>query len=630
MIKRFTLTLFVCFVSSTIFSQKLSTHLGDKQFNKFNYHKAIGFYEHALKKDSSNTYVLRKLAQSYHKIGENENASSFYEMLLNNETHDIFDCVLYGDLLREIGHYTMAIKSYHKYLEVYPDDIKIQDLLTEVKLLEKVSLLELKCEIENVGFNSAFSDFAPAIFKNSLVFSSSRKNKRFRADKYGWNGQFFLELFQFTNDDNTQKEVTRFAKGVGSKYHEGVLCFTPDYKSMFFTRNNYYHGKLSRDAKGVSNLKIFIAEHLKDSWKITGEFPYNSDDYSIGHPSLSQDGKVLYFVSDMEGGYGGTDLYRSFYKNGEWTKPENLGAEINTRENEMFPHVRHDLLFFASNGHAGLGGLDLYVINTMAKTRKLKHLGRPMNSNKDDFALVMNVNDSKGYFSSNRNGGHGDDDIYSFEISERNDVQIQIRNAETEALLIADDLLVNGKCDLNLSLNEENMIYTKSTEREQLYKLRIAKEGFITLDTSLYCGLFDAKQKYMFDLTPIPVVEEVLVNIPDSLPPIYFDFDSYKITQKANEILTHLSELFKKDEKLQITLTANTDIRGSVSYNQKLAENRVESTCKLLQEMGVPLEKIQLRVLGERMPQKRILNQSKENWHQLNRRVDLVIKRMEQ
>ena len=156
---------------------------------------------------------------------------------------------------------------------------------------------------------------------------------------------------------------------------------------MFFTRNNYYKGTLKRDEEGVNNLKIFIAEQKNEKWVIAEEFPFNSDEYSIGHPSLSKDGKTLYFISDMPGGKGGTDLYQSKLMKGEWSQPQSLGDQINTAGNEMFPHIRGEVLFFSSNGRAGNGGLDIYMITLSDKNEQVNNLGAPVNSAKDDFAF---------------------------------------------------------------------------------------------------------------------------------------------------------------------------------------------------------------------------------------------------
>lgn len=603
--------------------------MGDKEYEQFNYLKAVEYYEHALKKDSSDVHVLRRLAQGYNKIGDNSNSFKFFDLLTNNTDHVDSDWVLYGDLSRENGKYSLAKKCYLEYLKSQPEASEIKSLVKQMEVLEKFNLGQLKCNVETVPFNSIYSDFAPAFYNNHVIFSSGRKSKRFRNDKYGWNGQYFLELFQYNNENVEEEQVMRFAAGIGSKYHEAVVCFSSDFTQMYFTRSNYYNGKLKRDDAGVNNLKIFVAEEKDGSWDITEEFPFNSDEYSVGHPSLSKDGNILYFVSDMPGGNGGTDVYKSVLKNGEWTKPENLGKEINTSGNEMFPHVKGSTLFFASNGHAGMGGLDIYVTNLSDEKLVITHIGAPVNSEEDDFSLVMHSKENQGYFSSNRKGGQGDDDIYKFEIDGTNDVEIQIRNADTKELILADEILINGALDSELVLDASSQVYSKAIEREQSYNLHILKEGFESLDTNFYSNVFDSKKKYTYFLKPIPVVEEIVEEIPTSIPPIYFNFDKYDITSEANSILVDVYELLQKHDALTVKIIGNTDVRGSKTYNKKLAENRVTSAREILIKMGISPDRLEIGINGEEKPLDKKVDQSQEEWHKFNRRVDFELKTIE-
>lgn len=621
--RKITLIILVGLLSTMAYSQKFSIHLGDKQFNQFNYLKAAEYYEHALKKDSSNLHVLRRLGESYHKMGDNSKAVDYLMLLTQSSDCENQDRLYFGNLYKEIGEYTNARIQYETYLRHSPEDKKVSKLVEQMKMLENVMLPNVECKIQLAKANSEFSDFAPTYYKEDLVFSSARKIKRFRSDRYGWNGQFFLELFQAPAGDTTGMLTKRFAKGIGSKYHEGVVCFSTDYKRMFFTRSNYYKGKLRRDDEGVNNLKIFIAEEQNGKWNIVDEFPYNSDDYSVGHPSLSEDNQTLYFVSDMPGTIGGTDLYKSTLVNGQWSKPQNLGEHVNSIDNEMFPHYDNGVLYFASNGHGGKGGLDLYMYPVSSK--KLTHLGSPINSGYDDFALVMNKSGNGGYFSTNRPGGKGDDDIYSFLLSDKNGIEIQVRNRETDEIIRVDEFLINGKVDDEFKFDETNMSYKKEIKRLEKYDLQILKQSFITKDTALYANMWDSKQKSILYLSPIPVIEEVVQILPDTIAPIYFDFDQANIDEKAYQTLNELAVLMKKNETLTITVLANTDVRGSELYNQLLAEKRAKSTVQCLGELGIDKDRILIKILGESHPLKQLEKQSETRWHKLNRRVDIEL-----
>jgi len=498
---KFVLFFILLAISSASFSQKLSVRSGDREFDDFNYTKAIEYYEYALKHDSENAYLLRRLAQSYHKMNHIEKATEYFELLIENENKEDSDFILLGDFLKERGRYGQAKLVYLKYLEKHPDDKGIQKEVENVIKFEKETLKNLICELSPSPFNSIYADFSPTYFKENVIFSSGRQSKDYRGDKYDWNGEFFLDLFLYDHTKETKNQIVRFGNSIGSKFHEGAICFSSDFKKMFFTRSNYFKGKLKRDEKGVNNLKIFIAEEKKGRWKVSTEFPYNSDEYSVGHPSLSVDGKVLYFVSDMPGGFGGTDLYRCNLLDGEWSKPENLGENVNTKGDEMFPYFNsRNSLFFSSNGHAGKGGLDLYVVNTYGRGFKPGHLGSPMNSSADDFSFVMHPDGRVGYFASNRIGGLGEDDIYSFEIEKDNRVNLVIKDSLNENFVIPDQISLIKPKGVEVKYDDEKNHYSFDIKGEQAYQILVEKIGYYPVDTVLYSHILDPEMTHYFKM----------------------------------------------------------------------------------------------------------------------------------
>tara|TARA_R110001583_G_scaffold14228_4_gene59898 strand:- start:2488 stop:4665 length:2178 start_codon:yes stop_codon:yes gene_type:complete len=510
---KFVLFFILLAISSASFSQKLSVRSGDREFDDFNYKKAIEYYEYALKHDSENAYVLRRLAKSYHKMNHNDKATEYFELLIEHENKEDSDFILLGDFLKERGRYGKARLIYQQYLDKYPDDKGIQKEVENVKKFEKETLKDLICELSTSPFNSIYADFSPTYFKENVIFSSGRQSKDFRGDKYDWNGEFFLDLFIYDDTKELKNQIVRFGNGIGSKFHEGAICFFSDFKKMFFTRSNYFKGKLKRDENGVNNLKIFIAEEKKGRWKISAEFPYNSDDYSVGHPSLSNDGQVLYFVSNMPGGFGGTDLYRSYLIDGEWSKPENLGERVNTKGNEMFPYFNsRNSLFFSSNGHAGKGGLDLYVINTDSQDFNAGHLGSPLNSSADDFSLVLHPDGRVGHFASNRTGGLGEDDIYSFEIEHDNRVNLVIKDSLDKNFVIPDQISLIKPKGIEVSFDNEKHQYSFDVKGEQAYQILIEKVGYYPIDTVLYSHILDPEMTHFFKMKERPDLPSVKVN----------------------------------------------------------------------------------------------------------------------
>ncbi len=498
---RFILFLILLAISSASLAQRLSVRSGDREFDDFNYLKAIEYYEYALNSDSDNAHVLRRLAQSYHKINHNEKATKYFELLIKSEGKEDSDLILLGNFLKERGKYGQAKLAYQQYLEIHPNDEGISEEVANVTRFANETLKDLICDFESSPFNSIYSDFAPIYYQGKLIFSSGRQSKDYRNDKYDWNGEHFLDLFLYDENKAVKNQIVRFGNSIGSKFHEGAISFSADFKKMLFTRSNYYKGKLKRDGNGANNLKIFIAEEKNGKWKVNAGFPYNSDEYSVGHPSLSYDGKVLYFVSNMPGGYGGTDIYRSSLVDGEWSQPENLGDRVNTKGDEMFPYFNsRKSLFFSSNGRAGKGGLDLYVVNTDGGDFEAGHLGSPLNSNGDDFSLVMHNEGRVGYFASNRPGGVGEDDIYSFKIEQDNRINIVIKDSLGNDFVIPDQISVITPEGVKVNYDDVNKKFSFDIKGEQSFRTLIEKYSYTPIDTVLYSHILDSEKTYHFKM----------------------------------------------------------------------------------------------------------------------------------
>jgi len=498
---RFLLVLILLAISSASLAQRMSVRSGDREFDDLNYLKAIEYYEYALKNDSKNTHVLRRLAQSYHKIKRIKKATSCFKRLVELKDKKDSDLILLGDFLKERGQYVQAKRVYQKYLKIHPDDEGVKKEIENVTRFAHETLKDLICELESSPFNSIYSDFAPIYYKGKLIFSSGRKSKDYRDDKYNWNGEYFLDLFMYDKNKGVNNQIKRFGNAIGSKFHEGAISFSADFKKMLFTRSNYYQGKLKRDSKGANNLKIFVAEEKNGRWTVKGEFPYNSDAYSVGHPSLSHDGKVLYFVSNMPGGFGGTDIYRSYLVDGKWSKPENMGDHINTKGDEMFPFFNsRKSLFFSSNGWAGKGGLDLYVANTDGGNFEAGHLGSPLNSNGDDFSLVMHNEGRVGYFASNRPGGVGEDDIYSFKIEQDNRINMIIKDSLGNDFVIPDHIEVIKPDGVEVNYDDVDKKFCFDIKGEQSFRILIEKYSYTPIDTVLYSHILDSEKTYHFKM----------------------------------------------------------------------------------------------------------------------------------
>ena len=550
-----------CFVFALIIlplwavSQSLPIRGGDKCFNDLNYANAIDYYERALAMVPGNAYVEKQLALSYMYTRNYPKSEAYFELLIKNPNHKSHDLLSYVQFLMLKGKYSDAQEQLEFFKRENPKDSLALALSKQLKRIEGEAFSQLYCKVWPIQVNSHYSDFAPVILDNTLIFTSARGSSNKNQRSYGWDGQHFLELFQW-DSLSTDNKVTSFAKEIGTRFHEGTVCFAHNGETMFFTRSNFLKGKLRRSSLGVNNLKLFMASRGEEGWKIGGEFPYNSDEYSVGHPWVSADGKTLYFVSDMPGGFGGTDIYRCQWENNKFSEPENLGAKINTHGDEMFPYVSpHGDLFFASNGHHGMGGLDLFGINLRGANASLLHMGSPLNSVADDFSLIMDASGWRGYFASNRPGGVGEDDIYGFQIDEGNEVNVLVLGDSINNPVDIDALVLDRTPFLLSSIRQGMGSYRIKVKRGKTYQVHIEKEGYFAMDTILESGIMDPVKTltYMLDsLPPIPM-RELCINIHDNAKGISFVPEVLQIVEP--EIIDLLN--YRTEKGVSILLKSN-------------------------------------------------------------------------
>ncbi|MEZ4879893.1 MAG: OmpA family protein [Chitinophagales bacterium] len=395
----------------------------EKLYNDLAYKEAIPLYEDYLKKKGEgDVKAMSELGDCYRLTSNFVQAEYWYGKAVNaGDELDPKYKLYYAQMLQANEKYEEAAKWYANYKQSVPEDKRAGNQLKASADYGQYLLSRDRYEIHNLDFNSGGYDFGPYYKDGGLYYSSSRDSSKAIGREHTWTGTQFFDMYfvegKGTKFDSKPKQLKDDAS---TKYHEATPSFTPEGNKVYFTRNNYYHGKTGKSDDKIVKLKIYESEVNGLKWEKDKEFAYNNDEYSVGHPALTPDGNTMYFISDMPGGYGGTDVYVT-QKEGEgsWGTPKNLGPEINTEGMEMFPYVDKDNnLYFASDGHGGLGGLDIFRTKVDAKTDKvgkIRNIGAPINSSYDDFGLVYGEDKSTGYFTSNREGGHGLDDIYSFE-----------------------------------------------------------------------------------------------------------------------------------------------------------------------------------------------------------------------
>jgi outer membrane protein OmpA-like peptidoglycan-associated protein/tetratricopeptide (TPR) repeat protein len=523
----------------------------NQEFEKLAYAKAAELYEKALKaspKDSSKREVLTRLAYSYRQVRDTQNAERVYRLLTASGA-TATDYLYLAQAMASNGKYEEAKDVYEKYSKAQTEDQRGVTFAKAYSNVGKLSKNASSYTVEFLDINTNRAEFSPMFYKKGLMFVSARNEGVNVKRVFGWNQTPFLDLYElpdlsaigstktsklggsakptatkvkpgsynvgndfYTEPTSNDSKITgnyaggngkvteplqeapigskNVGKSLNSKYHEGPVTFFKDGKRILFTRNNYSNGKYAQSKEGINKLKLYSAEIVGEDWKNIEELPFNSNEYSTGHPSLSKDEKLLYFVSDMPGGIGGTDIYVAKYESGKWSAPLNLGPSVNTKGNEMFPFVddKGDL-YFSSDGHPGLGDLDVFYVKLIdgVMAKKAQNLGAPINSAKDDFGLITDAERKSGFLSSNRRRGGADDDIYRFErqgpLNPCQDLIVNVYDEETKAPLANATVELSNKSDSevqpkNLTTDAEgNLRLCLDAENDFLFKA--STEGYL-------------------------------------------------------------------------------------------------------------------------------------------------------
>ena len=419
--------LIICYLilQFTSFGQLGTLKKADAYYDKLAYSFAAELYEQLINSEVDSPGLKSKIATCYYYMGVMDKAESYFTSMINTNFAVKEDFFFYAQALKQNGKYKESDQWMTKFNQLASTDNRGVSFINNTSYLDEIKNQGTHFEIKNLKCNSIVSDFGayPSNNDKEIYFISARKTPVMIQYEWTWNGTQFLDIYKSTVVEKGELEyISILNNKVNTRFHEGPLCFSPDGRYVYYTRNNISKQKNRKDKKGIQNLQLFRANiDSLGLWVNEEILPFNSKDYSVGHPSITSDGKVLYFVSDMPGGFGGADLYKvPISEQGKFGKIENLGSDFNTEGQEMFPWVNHrGELFFSSNGHIGLGGLDVFLmtLNRNGTFYKLQNVGIPVNSQNDDFAFTMHKNNLTGYFSSNRIGGKGDDDIYSYTLT---------------------------------------------------------------------------------------------------------------------------------------------------------------------------------------------------------------------
>ncbi|MEM8509902.1 MAG: OmpA family protein [Bacteroidota bacterium] len=616
-------------------------------FKKMWYAEAAQLYDKALKNNpSKHTVTLIQNAGDAHYFSSNmKKAEYWYSLLFERyqEQTSKADLLKYSHILKGMGRYRKAkrlVRLLESYSNEAPTDPSLNNTLKGETAATKDSIF-----IKNLGFNSEYSEFSPLLLAdNTLIFASSKDSLFFNTRRYKWNNQPYLDLYKGSWDEASDvlHNVTKFSKKINTKYHEAAASFSPDNETMYFTRNNY--GKrLKRGKKGINHLKIYKSRKIDQDWSKAVELPFNSEDYSCGHPAVSPDGKKLYFVSDMPGGFGKTDIYVvNILEDGSFSEPKNLGRSLNTSEKEMFPFVTENSIYFSSDRPFGFGGLDIYNATYSDHVFNVAtNMGKPINSNRDDFSLTVNETTDTGYFASNRTGGKGDDDIYSFK---RLRIEKPKANTSTITGVITDILSGRVLPNATVALFDENaqsLLQVTSGDDGQFIFEDLPKNTKYTIKANVAEYLESEQLVAIESVNPDPL--EIRMNPVDDLivleegvkklktDVIYFDFDKYTITDAAAAELNKLVAVWEKYPNMVIRIESHTDSRGPKAYNQILSDKRAKASRDYLISKGIPSDRIANATgYGEEQLLNNCANgvRCTKAQHEQNRRSEFVIVEM--
>ena len=526
-----------------------------------------------------------------------------------------------------------------------------------------------KYTVNSLDLNTKNSDFGTAFYgENKLVFATPKKSITLVNDVWEENGQRFLDLYVADIVSNGQIANPELLKGdVNTRYHEADVIFTKDLKTVYFTRNNYYNKKLAKDGKEITNLAMFKATvNEKGEWVNIIPMPFNDVQYSVGHPALSKDEKTLYFVSDMPGTLGQTDLFKAQINESGFGNPVNLGPKVNSTSKEFSPFVDGDVLYFSSDRSGGMGGLDVYGSKITEFTPEPILLNAPINSSGDDFVFIINATTREGYISSNRAGGKGDDDIYSFIEEEPIEFKCQqviageVRDKNTTEIINGAKVVIkDGEGNLieDVTVDEEGN-FEFAVLCETPYVLEGSKEGYTAQSKSFTTSNeADKKLKLLILLgtgsiselqeVPIAVEEEIKPEgMPDIIPeeivkvrpstyivniePIYFELNSSFLNKDAKRELDKVVELMNKYPDMIIESGSHTDSRGIEGYNVWLSTRRARSTVSYIIDNGIDAS----RITGKGYGETQLINECSdgidctEAQHAMNRRTEFVIIKM--
>jgi outer membrane protein OmpA-like peptidoglycan-associated protein/tetratricopeptide (TPR) repeat protein len=615
------ITFSLLFLVIANYAQNKFTEKADKLFQSYQYVSAIDAYLKLATTDKADQYIYTQLADSYYNVFNIEEASKWYAKAVEgNATAETY--FRYAQTLKSLGKYQEANKQMDSFSRLMPNDSRaiahkanpnyIPSLANKSKLFDIA---------ETIIKGEGQSNFAPVLDNANILYFVSTRNTAKKKDK--WTNQPYLDIFQSTrNADGTLSEATAVNE-LNTPFHDGPVTLSRDGNTMFFARDGHSENQYKKNK--VNSIKVgqqglYKAIKVDGKWSQIEALPFNSTSYSVSNPSLSKDGKTLYFGSNMPGGLGESDIWKVTVDGNSYGKPENLGTSINTAGKENFPFIAYDnVLYFASSGRQGLGGLDIFKVD-LKSSGQPQNIGKPVNTEKDDFSFSYNDLANVGYFSSNRSGF---DAIYSaISVCAANAIAI-VTNQKTGAPL--------ANASVSILDTKGNVIATKETNSEGKVSYDIDCEtaySFQIAASNFESAVYPIQKVKSGEVIVKAQLEPTVIIITDSevlLKPVYFDFDKSNITALGADELNKLIKVMNDNPSMVIFVKSHTDFKGSEAYNLKLSEQRAQVTVQYLLSKGIDSKRISGKGFGSSEPKIKCFADCTETEDAQNRRSEFVI-----
>lgn len=605
----------------TLSAQNTDTEKADKLFARFEYVDAANEYLKLAESKKADNYVYRQLAESYFNVFNTKEASRWYAKAVE-EQQDAETYYRYAQMLKAEGKYAESNAQMQKFASLAPNDQRASEFKQDPNYLPKLKSQTKLFDEKSLDINSDKSDFGAVLTNDNTLYFATARNKARK--NYGWNEEPFLDLYKSTyNADGTFSEPVAVTE-INTKFHDGPAAVSADGNTMYFASESFNEGDFEKDkAKKLKYGQVYLYKATKDGdkWTNIKALPFTSKTYSTSSPSLSKDGKTLYFSSNMPGSIGGNDVWKvAVNADGTFGTPENLGKSVNTEGNESFPFITDDnKLYFSSDGRKGFGALDVFVIDLNRKSEAM-NVGAPVNTAKDDFAFSFNTAKNIGFFSSNRTG---DDNIYLATPVCGVEVITLVRDARTGKTL-ADakvSILDEKKNVIEAKITESNGEAFYSVDCNKAYAIQVTREGYES-NTFPVAKTNGGMVNVAADLQPIDVIvkpTEIVLNS------IFFEYDKSNITKEGAFELDKLVQVLKSNPTMEIMVKGHTDNRGSDQYNLNLSDRRARAAVQYVISKGVEKARISGKGYGESEPKVDCKENCTEEDHAKNRRNEFLI-----